>query len=210
MITLGNRQTLTVMRKTEFGVYLADTLDPDRTREDEVLLPKKEVPSDIEVMDPIDVFIYKDSKDRWIATTKTPLVMLGKTATLKVKDINNVGAFLDWGLDKDLLLPYKEQKGTLKVGDEVSVSVYLDKSKRICATMWISEEEKKQSVYENNARKLLALLKKKDGFLPINDKSDPEEIKNITGLSKNEFKKSVGNLYKQRLIAIEENGIVLK
>lgn len=210
MITLGNRQTLTVMRKTEFGVYLADTLDPDRTREDEVLLPKKEVPSDIEVMDPIDVFIYKDSKDRWIATTKTPLVMLGKTATLKVKDINNVGAFLDWGLDKDLLLPYKEQKGTLKVGDEVSVSVYLDKSKRICATMWISEEEKKQSVYENNARKLLTLLKKKDGFLPINDKSDPEEIKNITGLSKNEFKKSVGNLYKQRLIAIEENGIVLK
>ncbi|MCQ2081222.1 MAG: S1-like domain-containing RNA-binding protein [Lachnospiraceae bacterium] len=210
MITLGNKQTLTVIRKTEFGVYLADTLDPNRTKEEEVLLPRKEVPSDIDIMDPIEVFIYKDSKDRWIATTKTPLVMLGKTATLKVKDINNVGAFLDWGLDKDLLLPYKEQKGTLNVGDEVSVSVYLDKSKRICATMWISDEEKKQSIYENNARKLLNKLKKCDGFLPLNDKSDPEKIRELTGFSKNEFKKSVGNLYKQRLIEIEENGIKLK
>lgn len=210
MIVLGKRQTLTMMRKTEFGVYLADTLDPDRTKEDEVLLPNKEVPKDLEVMDPIEVFIYKDSKDRWIATTKTPLVMLGQTATLKVKDINNVGAFLDWGLDKDLLLPYKEQKGQIEVGDEVSVSVYLDKSKRICATMWISDEDKKTSIYENNARKLLKVLKDNGGYLPINDKSDPELIKKLTGMSKNEFKKSVGNLYKQRLIVIEDKGIELK
>lgn len=199
-----------MMRKTEFGVYLADTLDPDRTKEDEVLLPNKEVPKDLEVMDPIEVFIYKDSKDRWIATTKTPLVMLGQTATLKVKDINNVGAFLDWGLDKDLLLPYKEQKGQIEIGDEVSVSVYLDKSKRICATMWISDEDKKTSIYENNARKLLKVLKDNGGYLPINDKSDPELIKKLTGMSKNEFKKSVGNLYKQRLIVIEDKGIELK
>lgn len=210
MIVLGKRQTLTMMRKTEFGVYLADTLDPDRAKEDEVLLPNKEVPKDLEVMDPIEVFIYKDSKDRWIATTKTPLVMLGQTATLKVKDINNVGAFLDWGLDKDLLLPYKEQKGQIEVGDEVSVSVYLDKSKRICATMWISDEDKKTSIYENNARKLLKVLKDNGGYLPINDKSDPELIKKLTGMSKNEFKKSVGNLYKQRLIVIEDKGIELK
>ncbi len=210
MIVLGKRQTLTMMRKTEFGVYLADTLDPDRTKEDEVLLPNKEVPKDLEVMDPIEVFIYKDSKDRWIATTKTPLVMLGQTATLKVKDINNVGAFLDWGLDKDLLLPYKEQKGQIEVGDEVSVSVYLDKSKRICATMWISDEDKKTSIYENNARKLLKVLKDNGGYLPINDKSDPELIKKLTGMSKNEFKKSVGNLYKQRLIVIEDKGIEVK
>lgn len=210
MIVLGKRQTLTMMRKTEFGVYLADTLDPDRTKEDEVLLPNKEVPKDLEVMDPIEVFIYKDSKDRWIATTKTPLVMLGQTATLKVKDINNVGAFLDWGLDKDLLLPYKEQKGQIEIGDEVSVSVYLDKSKRICATMWISDEDKKTSIYENNARKLLKVLKDNGGYLPINDKSDPELIKKLTGMSKNEFKKSVGNLYKQRLIVIEDKGIEVK
>lgn len=209
MIEIGKRQTLTIVKKTDFGVYLADTLDRDRTRDDEVLLPKKEVTPDLDIMDPIDVFIYRDSQDRLIATTKDPLIHLGEISKLKVKDVNNIGAFLDWGLEKDLLLPYKEQRNNPQKGDEVSVRLYVDKSKRLCATMWVSDEEKKQSSYEKNASKLLAILKKQKGFLPINDKSDPEVIKDLTSMSKNEFKKAVGNLYKQRKLTIEEDGIYL-
>lgn len=209
MIEIGKRQTLTIVKKTDFGVYLADTLDKDRTREDEILLPRKEVTPDLDIMDPIDVFIYRDSKDRLIATTKDPLIHLGEIAKLTVKDVNNVGAFLDWGLEKDLLLPYKEQRNNPQKGDEVQVRLYVDKSKRLCATMWVSDEEKKQSSYEKNASKLLGLLRKSKGFLPINDKSDPETIKDLTSMSKNEFKKAVGNLYKQRKLTIEEDGIYL-
>lgn len=209
MIEIGKRQTLTIVKKTDFGVYLADTLDRDRTRDDEVLLPKKEVTPDLDIMDPIDVFIYRDSQDRLIATTKDPLIHLGEISNLKIKDVNNIGAFLDWGLEKDLLLPYKEQRNNPQKGDEVSVRLYVDKSKRLCATMWVSDEEKKQSSYEKNASKLLAILKKQKGFLPINDKSDPEVIKDLTSMSKNEFKKAVGNLYKQRKLTIEEDGIYL-
>lgn len=209
MIEIGKRQTLTIVKKTDFGVYLADTLDKDRTREDEVLLPKKEVTPDLDVMDPVNVFIYRDSQDRLIATTKDPLIHLGEISKLVVKDVNNVGAFLDWGLEKDLLLPYKQQRNNPQKGDEVSVRLYVDKSKRLCATMWVSDEEKKQSSYEKNASKLLAILRKNKGFLPINDKSDPEVIKDLTGMSKNEFKKAVGNLYKQRKLSIEDDGITL-
>jgi len=210
MLNIGKRQTLTIMRKTDFGVYLADTLDRDRSPEEEVLLPNKEVPSDAEIMDPIDVFLYKDSKDRLIATVREPYIELGQTAKLLVKDVNNIGAFLDWGLEKDLLLPYKEQKGRPQKGEEVTVLLYLDKSGRLCATMWVSDEVKKQNSYEVNAEKLLRILKKNGRRLPINDKSSPEEIKELTRMSKNEFKKAVGNLYKQRIIEIEENGIRMK
>lgn len=209
MLNIGKRQTLTIIRKTEFGVYLADTTDSNRPEEEQVLLPNKEVPFDAEVMDPVDVFLYKDSKDRLIATVREPYIELGQTAKLTVKDVNNIGAFLDWGLDKDLLLPYKEQKGRPQKGEEVTVLLYLDKSGRLCATMWVSDEVKKQSSYEANADKLLRILKKNNRRLPLNDKSSPEEIKELTHMSKNEFKKAVGNLYKQRLISIENDGIRL-
>lgn len=210
MLKLGVRQTLTIIKKTEFGVYLADTLDLERPKEEEVLLPKKEVPSDFDIMDPIEVFIYKDSKDRLIATVKEPYIELNQTARLKVTDVNNIGAFLDWGLEKDLLLPYKEQKGRPQKGDEVTVLLYIDKSKRLCATMWVSDEERKQNAYEVNAERLLRILKKNGKRLSLNDKSDPEDIKKLTRMSKNEFKKAVGNLYKQRLIEITDDGIKLK
>lgn len=210
MLNIGKRQTLTIMRRTDFGVYLADTLDNNRPPEEEVLLPNKEVPSELDIMDPIDVFLYKDSKDRLIATVKEPYIELGQTAKLLVKDVNNIGAFLDWGLEKDLLLPYKEQKGRPQKGEEVTVLLYLDKSGRLCATMWVSDEVKKQNAYEVNAERLLRILKKNGRRLPLNDKSSPEEIKELTRMSKNEFKKAVGNLYKQRLIDIEENGIKMK
>lgn len=210
MIELGKRQTLTIVKKLDFGAYLADTTVIDKSEENRVLLPKKEVPSDLEIMDPIDVFVYRDSQDRLIATTRDPLIHLGESATLTVKEVGNIGAFLDWGLEKDLFLPFKEQKGRPQPGEEVTVSLYVDKSGRLSSTMWVSKEEKKQSDYEKNARKLLSILKKNKGFLTLTDKSSPEEIKLMTGMSKNEFKKAVGNLYKQRMISLEENGIKMK
>lgn len=210
MIELGKRQTLTIVKKLDFGAYLADTTVIDKSEENRVLLPKKEVPSDLEIMDPIDVFVYRDSQDRLIATTRDPLIHLGESATLTVKEVGNIGAFLDWGLEKDLFLPFKEQKGRPQPGEEVTVSLYVDKSGRLSSTMWVSKEEKKQSDYEKNAGKLLSILKKNKGFLTLTDKSSPEEIKLMTGMSKNEFKKAVGNLYKQRMISLEENGIKMK
>ena len=125
---LGEKQMLTVVKKVKFGVYLGD----DRQH---VLLPEKQVPPDIEVGDPIEVFLYKDSDDRWIATTKEPRLVLGKLAVLEVADTNNMGAFLNWGLEKDLFLPFREQTVKVRKGDQCLVSLYIDKSERLCATM---------------------------------------------------------------------------
>lgn len=209
MISIGKKQTLTIVKKTDFGAYLSDTSDRENSKE-EVLLPLKEVPTELEVHDPIDVFVYRDSKDRLIATTRTPKIMLGRSGILTVKDVNRVGAFLDWGLEKDLLLPFKEQKGSVAQGDEVCVSLYVDKSSRLCATMWVSGEEKKQSIYDKNAGKLEQIIKKNGNLLPVGDKSSPEEIKKLTGMSKNEFKKAVGKLYKDRKIIPGDNEIRIR
>ena len=100
-----------------------------------MLLPKKQVPAGIEVGDPIEVFLYKDSSDRMIATTKEPRITLGRLAVLEVADVGRIGAFLDWGLEKDLLLPFKEQTTKVEKGDKCFVSLYIDKSGRLCATM---------------------------------------------------------------------------
>lgn len=210
MIKLGQRQTLTIVKILDFGAYLKDTVDKEEGEESQVLLPKKEVPHDFEVMDPIDVFVYRDSKDRLIATTRDPLIHLGEVAALTVKDATSIGAFLDWGLEKDLFLPFKEQMGRPQKGDTVSVSLYIDKSNRLSATMWISGEDKKTSIYEKNGRVLLDIIRKNKGHIPLNDKSSPEEIKLKTKMSKNEFKKAVGNLYKQHLIEIKDDGLWLK
>ena len=125
---LGERQVLTVVKKVEFGVYLGSD-------EERVLLPKKQVPEEIEVGDPIEVFLYKDSSDRMIATTREPKITIGKLAVLEVVDVGLIGAFLDWGLEKDLLLPFKEQTTKVEKGDRCLVSLYIDKSGRLCATM---------------------------------------------------------------------------
>ena len=125
---LGERQVLTVVKKVDFGVYLGSD-------EERVLLPKKQVPEGIEVGDPVEVFLYKDSSDRMIATTKEPKLTLGRLAVLEVVDVGRIGAFLDWGLEKDLLLPFKEQTTKVEKGDRCLVSLYIDKSGRLCATM---------------------------------------------------------------------------
>ena len=128
MIELGKAQCLNVVKKVDFGVYLG-------TEEDKVLLPAKMVPDDIEVGDALTVFVYRDSSDRLIATTKKPALELGQLAVLKVSEVGKIGAFLDWGLEKDLFLPFKEQVTHLSAGDECLVALYIDKSNRLAATM---------------------------------------------------------------------------
>ncbi len=274
----GKKQTLVMIKRVEFGIYLAETM---KDTENKVLLPKKQVPADMEVGDPIDVFLYKDSNDRPIATVKEPKLTLGQTARLRVVSVGKVGAFLDWGLEKDLFLPYREQTTQVKAGDEVIAALYLDKSERLCATMKVYSYLQKESPYQKDdvvtgmvyeishnfgafvvvddkysalipkkelygelhvlqqisarvtgvkedgkldlgirqkahlqmsedADKVLALLREKKGFLPLHDKSSPEQIRETVGMSKNEFKRAIGRLYKEHLITLESDGIRLK
>ena len=127
-MNLGKRQVLTVVKKVDFGVYLGSD-------EEKVLLPKKQVPEGIEPGDPIEVILYKDSDDRLIATTNESKIELGELAVLDVVDTGKFGAFLDWGLEKDLFLPFKQQTVKVEKGDKCLVSLYVDKSQRLCATM---------------------------------------------------------------------------
>ncbi len=131
MINLGEKQTLKVVKKVDFGVYLSDSSDAD----EKVLLPIKQVPAGTEIGSEIEVFIYKDSADRMIATTNEPRIMLGDVRMLRVKEVGKIGAFMDWGLEKDVLLPFKEQTKKVKAGDEVLCAMYIDKSSRLCVTM---------------------------------------------------------------------------
>lgn len=128
---LGEHQKLKVIKKVEFGIYLAEH-EGDEMR---VLLPYKQVPEGTSVGDEMEVFLYKDSKDRLIATTNKPKLALGGLAVLRVLEVGKIGAFLDWGLEKDLFLPYKEMTTRLEADDEVLVTLYIDKSKRLCASM---------------------------------------------------------------------------
>lgn len=273
----GQKQTLVMVKKVDFGVYLAKSLTDT---ENKVLLPAKQVPQGLRPGDEIEVFLYKDSQDRPIATTNTPKLMLGETARLRVVSVGKVGAFLDWGLEKDLFLPFREQTIKVKEGDEVIVALYLDKSSRLCATMRVypylstespyqAEDEVTGMIYEistnfgafvavddkysaliakkelygklevldmvtarvvkvkedgkldlsirqkahlqmdTDAQALLDLLAQNGGKLPIGDKSAPEKIRKWTGMSKNEFKRAEGRLYKERKIVVEPEAIRL-
>lgn len=281
MIELGKKQILTVIKKVDFGVYLADTKGMPESaadREEKVLLPIKQVPEDTQLNDSFTVFVYRDSQDRLISTTREPALEVGGLALLTVKQVGKIGAFLDWGLEKDLFLPYKEQTRPVKPGEQCLVSLYVDKSGRLCATMKVyhylrtdspyhKDDKVEGLVYEisknfgvfvavdncysalipktepagsvregeriiarvtevkedgklslsirekayiqmnTDAEKLLELIEKEGGRLSVGDKSAPELIREKTGMSKNEFKRAAGNLYKQRLVVIEENCI---
>ena len=131
MLKLGEYQELTVVKRVEFGVYLAE----EKNAEVRVLLPTKQVPADTRIGDTLSVFLYKDSKDRMIATTNTPAITLGGLAVLEVIEIGKIGAFLNWGLEKDLFLPFHEMARKVEAGDEILVTLYIDKSSRLCASM---------------------------------------------------------------------------
>lgn len=148
MLELGKKQKLKIVKKVSFGVYLGEAEDA----QERVLLPAKEVPEEAENGDELEVFLYKDSKDRLIATVREPLVMLGEAAVLTVKEVGNIGAFLDWGLEKDLLLPFKEQTRRVRQGEKCLAAVYIDKSSRLCATMNVYEYLQTDSPYKKEDR----------------------------------------------------------
>lgn len=136
---IGAMNYMRVVKEVNFGVYL------DGEELGEILLPKRYVPKNCKVDDLLEVFLYRDSEDRLVATTKKPYVMVDECAYLKVVDVNRVGAFLDWGLEKDLFVPHSEQNGRMQVGRSYVVNVYLDEeTDRIAATAkldgWLSEE----------------------------------------------------------------------
>ncbi len=145
MIELGVYQSLEVVKKTEFGLYLGDE---GKASKHTILLPIKEAPEGAAAGDKLTVFVYKDSEDREIATTAAVPVTLGNLAVLTVKEINPIGAFLDWGLMKDLLLPYKEQTREVQEGDRVLITLYVDKSRRLCATMKVYDLLRTDSPYQ--------------------------------------------------------------
>ncbi len=142
---LGKKVRLMIVKQVDFGVYLGNS-------QEKVLLPKKQVPRGLEAGDPVEVFLYKDSSDRLIATTGEPKITLGELKVLKVADTGKIGAFLDWGLPKDLLLPFREQTGKVKKGDEILVSLYVDKSDRLCATMKVYEKLRQDPPYQKDDR----------------------------------------------------------
>lgn len=280
MFNLAQRQTLYMEKQVEFGVYLVPEELKDKkvpAANEHVLLPKKQVPEGLKRGDSIEVFIYLDSADRMIATTSEALISLHKVARLTVKEVGKIGAFLDWGLEKDLLLPFKEQTKKVEAGDEVLVACYLDKSHRICSTMNVyhylesnapykkddkvsgtvyqtsdnfgtfvaiddkyqglipkkelygkveigetiearvinvredgkvnlSIRDKAYAIIASDADRLLEIINSYDGVLPFSEKASPEVITRETGMSKNEFKKAVGYLYKNRKISLSDEG----
>ena len=275
MALIGRYNSLQVVKHTDFGLYL------DGGADGEILLPNRYIPKDIpsEVEDWLNVFIYLDSDDKLIATTEKPKVQVGEFASLKVLEVNSIGIFLDWGLSKDLLLPYSEEKRPLQAGDYCVVHVYLDKhTRRITATTrldryvdlrphtyklgqsvdllvaeatdmgfkaiinnqhWglihknevfkflrngirekgfikelradgkisLSLQPVGQDAADALHQKIMQLLQEKGGVLLVNDKSDPKVISDLFGVSKGNFKKAIGALYKQGQIVIHADRI---
>lgn len=280
MLTYGKYNTLKVSRRTENGFYLTETTGTEPL--EEVLLPNKFVTSAMNEGDQVEVFVYKDSEDRPVATTQKPLAQVGEAAYLLVKEVNNIGAFLDWGLDKDLFLPYREQAEKVEPGRHYLVYVFFDfASKRVVATTNLNKFIKNRDVtvkqneevdllitYENEVgirviingkhwgilfkneiftkiekgshvrgfikkiredgkidvalqkqgiaaakdvtQVLLDKLKEHKGYLPLSDVTPPEVIHEMLGISKKNFKKAVGILYKEGKIELKENLIRLK
>ena len=145
MIRLGERQELEIVKLVEFGAYLAPGSEQ---AEDRVLLPARQVPEGSKVGDRLSVFIYRDSQDRMISTVREPKLRMGQVAELTVVQVGQLGAFLDWGLEKDLFLPFKQQRGKVEQGQKVLVSLYIDKSHRLCATMNVYKNLRSDSPYK--------------------------------------------------------------
>ncbi len=149
MIELGKMQNLEVTSKIQIGLILKQK--NDKTGEG-VLLPKNQVTQSMDIGDEIEVFVYKDSEDRPVAAVKKPLLMIGELSVLRVVEVTNIGAFLDWGLEKDLFLPFREQVGKVQKEGRYLVGLYVDNSERLCATMNIYNLLGSSSPYKENDR----------------------------------------------------------
>ncbi len=141
---LGKKQVLQIVKMADHGAYLAE----GQGAEERVLLPKKQVAENAKIGDEVEVFLYKDSSDRPIATINEPKLMVGQVGKLQVKEVAKMGAFLDWGLEKDLFLPYREQTKKVKAGETYLFTIYVDKSERLAATMNVYEALSQDSPYE--------------------------------------------------------------
>ena len=274
MLNIGQYQTLKIVREKPHGFYL------ECDEGQEVLFPRKYIKEEMKIDDEIEVFVYCDANDKDIATTEKPVFTVGRYATLVVNDVNKVGAFCDWGISKQLFIPFRNQEKELILGQTCVVYLYLDElTDRLVGTTKLrkhlgveANEELKigapveliiydeteigykaiveqyytgllyktdvnreleygesiegyikyirkdgkidlslkplsKKPIEPSAKKILERLKASKGFLPFNDKTDPAVIKNEFGMSKKMFKKSLGNLYKQKLILIKDDGI---
>lgn len=169
MIELGKKQQLRIVKKVEFGVYLAE----EENAQERVLLPAKQVPEGSKAGDCLTVFVYKDSRDRLISTTREPKVELGGTALLRVAEVGKIGAFLDWGLEKDLLLPFREQTRRVREGEEVLAALYVDKSGRLCATMNVYEYLEMRSPYRKEDRvtgRIYQISREFGAFVAVDDR----------------------------------------
>jgi uncharacterized protein len=275
MADIGKINNLQVVKSLDHGIYL------DGEDLGEILMPSRYVPENCEIGDFLEVFIYLDSADLLLATTEAPYVMVGECAYLKVVDVNQAGAFLDWGLPKDLLVPYGEQISPLKIGQSYTVLAYLDENtNRIAATQKLDSRLREEAqyfkpgqavdllifgktelgykavinnthiglIYKNevfqtlthgeklkgfikairedkkidlclqlpgkDARddlntRILNHLKKNDGESSLTDKSSPEDIYKCFSVSKKNYKKALGTLYKKKLILIAKDKITL-
>ena len=202
MLRLGEKQTLEIMKKVEFGVYLKHPEDAEG--EERVLLPAKQVPTGAGVGDSVEVFLYKDSKDRLIATTKTPLLMMDEVKVLKVAQVGKMGAFLDWGLEKDLFLPFREQTRKVREGEECLVTLYVDKSSRLCATMKVYHYLSQSSPYKKDDRVEGVVYEISDNFGAFvavdNQYSGLIAKKELFGNVK------VGDIISARVVSVKEDG----
>ena len=145
MIETGKYQTLEISHQVDFGLYLKEPNSADETT---ILLPKKEMPKEFEIGDKIEVYIYRDSEDRLIATTKKDIPQIGDIDVFEVVSVGNIGAFMNWGLTKDLFLPYSQQRVKVKTGRKYLVNIYVDKSDRICATTYVGKYLRTDHNYE--------------------------------------------------------------
>ena len=206
MIKLGDYNTLRIVKSVDFGLYL------DGGDEGEILLPKRYVTPDMHVGDELTVFIYLDQNEKLVATTLHPLAKVGEFAWLECAWTNEYGAFLNWGLMKDLFCPFREQKQRMVKGQRYYVYVMEDeKTHRLMATAKV-ERYQKHSGYERAldfSDELLRYLQTHDGRCTLGDKSPAEDIAQTFGVSKKIYKKAVGDLYRRRLITISDEGIAI-
>ena len=206
MVTLGDYNTLKIVKRVDFGIYL------DGGDDGEILLPNRYVPEGAKVGQEIEVFLYLDQDEKLIATTLRPLAKVGEFAWLECAWTNEYGAFLNWGLMKDLFCPFREQKQRMERGKSYYVYVMEDeKTHRLMATAKV-ERYQKQDGYQQAigfSEVLLHYLQEHDGHCDLGDKSPAEDIAQRFGVSKKIYKKAVGDLYRRRLITISDDGIDL-
>ena len=206
MIKLGDYNTLRVVKRVDFGFYL------DGGDEGEILLPKRYVPKGLNIGADITVFIYLDQDEKLVATTQEPLAKVGEFAWLECAWTNEYGAFLNWGLMKDLFCPFREQKQRMQKGQRYYVYIMEDeKTHRLMATAKV-ERYQKHDGYQRAldfSDELLRYLQEHGGHCALGDKSPADEIAACFGVSKKIYKKAIGDLYRRRLITISDEGIAL-